>query len=166
METYASIALVLCDGLGGYDWSDQAEERPNYALMAFTSSSSDSKEWVSDNEEENASQPKNEKQTVRPSIVKKEFVKPSQQEKSTWKIVKKVKHNRALRNQDNKHKESTRRIVPVETSASTALVSCDGLGGYDWSDQAEEGPNYALMAFTSLSSDSKDISSQPAKTSG
>nr|GEW76197.1 putative ribonuclease H-like domain-containing protein [Tanacetum cinerariifolium] len=30
-----------------------------------------------------------------------------------------------------------------------ALVSCDGLGGYDWSDQAEKGPNYALMAFLS-----------------
>ncbi|GJX58349.1 hypothetical protein Tco_0289739 [Tanacetum coccineum] len=38
---------------------------------------------------------------------------------------------RALRNQDNKNKESTRRSVPVETSTSTALVSCDGLGGYD-----------------------------------
>nr|GEV94585.1 hypothetical protein [Tanacetum cinerariifolium] len=42
----------------------------------------------------------------------------------------------APRNQDNKHKESSRRSVPVETSASTALVSCDRLGGYDWSDQA------------------------------
>nr|GEU89614.1 ribonuclease H-like domain-containing protein [Tanacetum cinerariifolium] len=31
----------------------------------------------------------------------------------------------------------------------------DGLGGYDWSDQKEEGPNYSLMAFLSLSSDSK-----------
>nr|GEW79807.1 hypothetical protein [Tanacetum cinerariifolium] len=61
---------------------------------------------------------------------------------------------RALRNQDNKHKESTRRNVPIETSASIALVSCDGLGGYDWSDQVEEGPNYALMAFSSSSSDS------------
>ncbi|GKA02159.1 hypothetical protein Tco_0674824 [Tanacetum coccineum] len=48
---------------------------------------------------------------------------------------------------------STRRTVPVETSTSIALVSCDGLGGYDWSDQAEEGPNYALMAYSSLSSD-------------
>ncbi|GJX59395.1 hypothetical protein Tco_0290785 [Tanacetum coccineum] len=48
-----------------------------------------------------------------------------------------------------------RRSVPVETSNSTALVSCDGLGGYDWSDQAEEGPNYALMAFSSSSPDSK-----------
>nr|GEW49021.1 hypothetical protein [Tanacetum cinerariifolium] len=59
------------------------------------------------------------------------------------------------RNQDNKHKESLRRTVPVETSTPTALVSCDGLGGYDWSDQAEEGLNYALMAFSSSSSDSK-----------
>ncbi|GJZ10881.1 ribonuclease H-like domain-containing protein [Tanacetum coccineum] len=56
---------------------------------------------------------------------------------------------RAPRNQDNKNKESSRRSVPMETSTSTALVSCDGLGGYDWSDQAEEGPNYALMAFSS-----------------
>ncbi|GJY90223.1 reverse transcriptase domain-containing protein, partial [Tanacetum coccineum] len=53
---------------------------------------------------------------------------------------------RAPRNQDNKNKESLRRSVPVETSTSTALVLCDGLGGYDWSDQAEEGPNYALRA--------------------
>ncbi|GJW85349.1 ribonuclease H-like domain-containing protein [Tanacetum coccineum] len=63
---------------------------------------------------------------------------------------------RAPRNQDNKNKESSRRSVPVETSTSTALVSCDGLGGYDWSDQAEEGPNYALMAFSSSSSDSEN----------
>nr|GEY70218.1 hypothetical protein [Tanacetum cinerariifolium] len=63
-----------------------------------------------------------------------------------------IRECRALRNQDNKHKESSRRSVPVETSASTALVSCDSLGGYEWSDQAEEWPNYALMAFLSLSS--------------
>nr|GEX86990.1 hypothetical protein [Tanacetum cinerariifolium] len=34
-KTFTSTALVPCDGLGGYDWSDQAEEWPNYALMAF-----------------------------------------------------------------------------------------------------------------------------------
>ncbi|GKG16391.1 hypothetical protein Tco_0358714, partial [Tanacetum coccineum] len=57
---------------------------------------------------------------------------------------------RASRNQDNKNRESSRRIVPVETTTSNALASCDGLGGYDWSDQAEEGPtNYALMAYSS-----------------
>nr|GEY03835.1 hypothetical protein [Tanacetum cinerariifolium] len=62
---------------------------------------------------------------------------------------------RAPKTQDNKYKESTKRSMHVESPASIALVSCDGLGGYDWSDQAEEGPNYALMAYTSLSSDSK-----------
>ncbi|GJZ33380.1 ribonuclease H-like domain-containing protein [Tanacetum coccineum] len=61
---------------------------------------------------------------------------------------------KAPRNQDNK-KESSRRSVHVETSTSTSLVSCNGLGGYDWSDQAEEGPNYVLMAYSSLSSDSE-----------
>nr|GEV37252.1 hypothetical protein [Tanacetum cinerariifolium] len=66
-----------------------------------------------------------------------------------------MRARRALRNQDNKNKESLRRSAPVEISTSKALVSCDGLGGYDWSDQAEEGPNYALMDFASLSSDSE-----------
>ncbi|GKA95303.1 hypothetical protein Tco_0817341 [Tanacetum coccineum] len=66
-----------------------------------------------------------------------------------------LEENPAPRNQDNKNKESSRRSVPVETSTSTALVSCDGLGGYDWSDQAKEGPNYALMAFSSSSLDSE-----------
>ncbi|GJW72672.1 putative ribonuclease H-like domain-containing protein [Tanacetum coccineum] len=66
-----------------------------------------------------------------------------------------VRECRASRNQDNKNKESSRRSVPVETSTSTALVSCDGLGGYNWSDQTEEGPNYALMALSSSSPDSK-----------
>ncbi|GKE81110.1 ribonuclease H-like domain-containing protein [Tanacetum coccineum] len=41
---------------------------------------------------------------------------------------------KAPRNQDNKNKESSRRSVPVKTSTSTTLVSCDGLDGYDWSD--------------------------------
>ncbi|GKC23627.1 ribonuclease H-like domain-containing protein [Tanacetum coccineum] len=63
---------------------------------------------------------------------------------------------KAPRNQDNKNKERSRRIVHMETSTSTALVSCDGLGGYDWSDQAEEGPNCALMAFSSDSEVSND----------
>nr|GFB24661.1 hypothetical protein [Tanacetum cinerariifolium] len=38
---------------------------------------------------------------------------------------------RAPRKQDNKHKETLRKRVPVETYASIDLVSCDGLGGYD-----------------------------------
>ncbi|GKB97004.1 ribonuclease H-like domain-containing protein [Tanacetum coccineum] len=66
-----------------------------------------------------------------------------------------AKECRAPRNQDNKNKESSRKSVPVETSTSTALVSCDGLGGYAYSDQADEGPNYALMAFSSLNLNSE-----------
>nr|GEU46122.1 hypothetical protein [Tanacetum cinerariifolium] len=62
---------------------------------------------------------------------------------------------RAPRKQDNKHKESSRRSVPMEITNSIALVSCDGLGRYDWSDQAKEGPNYALMAYSSSISNSK-----------
>nr|GEY09713.1 putative reverse transcriptase domain-containing protein [Tanacetum cinerariifolium] len=63
---------------------------------------------------------------------------------------------RAPRSQDTKHKESTRRTVPVETPASAALVSCDGLSGYDLSDQAKDGPtNFALIAYSSTSSNSK-----------
>nr|GFD38032.1 hypothetical protein [Tanacetum cinerariifolium] len=42
VETSTLNALVShCDGTGTYDWSFQAEEEPtNFALMAFTSSSS------------------------------------------------------------------------------------------------------------------------------
>ncbi|GJY63225.1 hypothetical protein Tco_0464685 [Tanacetum coccineum] len=154
METSTFIALVSCDGLGGYDWSDQAEEGPNYALMAYSSSTSNSKvsnnsnccnaipppytgnfmpptpdlsftgldefvnkpivenrkfdeevsrvvkksndspiieDWVSDSKEENVSQTKTKKKTVKPSIAKIEFIKPKQQEKTARKTVKHVK---------------------------------------------------------------------------
>ncbi|GJU57734.1 putative ribonuclease H-like domain-containing protein [Tanacetum coccineum] len=54
---------------------------------------------------------------------------------------------RALRNQENRNKENTRRVVPVEITTSNALVSCDG---------SEEGPtNFALMAYSSTSSNSE-----------
>ncbi|GJX08232.1 hypothetical protein Tco_0196164 [Tanacetum coccineum] len=52
------------------------------------------KEWVSDDEEEDVSHPKTEKKTVRPSIVKKEFVKSKQQEKTARKTVKQVEQHR------------------------------------------------------------------------
>nr|GFB67468.1 hypothetical protein [Tanacetum cinerariifolium] len=104
VETFTSTALVSCDGLGVYDWSNQAEEEPNYELVAFSSSSSDLES----------------------------FKKSRQQAQG-----------------------NSRGSVPVETFTSTALVSCDGLGGYDWSNQAEEEPNYALVAFLSSSSDSE-----------
>ncbi|GJY49550.1 retrotransposon protein, putative, ty1-copia subclass [Tanacetum coccineum] len=38
---------------------------------------------------------------------------------------------RARRNQENRNRDNTRRVVPVEKPTSNALVSCDGIGGYD-----------------------------------
>ncbi|GKB36150.1 ribonuclease H-like domain-containing protein [Tanacetum coccineum] len=62
---------------------------------------------------------------------------------------------RALRNQENRNRENTRRVVPMETTTSNALISCDGLGGYDWSDQAEEVLTdlctYAILFYSSNS---------------
>ncbi|GJU52514.1 hypothetical protein Tco_1226228 [Tanacetum coccineum] len=50
--------------------------------------------------------------------------------------------------------------VTVETTETKAFVAQDGLG-YDWSDQAEEGPtNFAFMAYTSSVSTSSSSSSQ------
>ncbi|GJR77315.1 ribonuclease H-like domain-containing protein [Tanacetum coccineum] len=55
---------------------------------------------------------------------------------------------RAPRNQGNRNRDNTRRILPVETPTN-ALVVTDRMC-YDWSYQAEEGPtNFALMAYTS-----------------
>nr|GEZ25450.1 retrovirus-related Pol polyprotein from transposon TNT 1-94 [Tanacetum cinerariifolium] len=53
--------------------------------------------------------------------------------------------------------EPQRRTAPVETSTSNALVSqCDGRGSYDWNYQAEEETaNFALMAFSSSSSNNE-----------
>nr|GEY88535.1 hypothetical protein [Tanacetum cinerariifolium] len=147
-------ALVSCDGLGGYDWSDQPEEGPNYTLMAYTSTNnckkrlgyenynavpppytgnfmppkpdlsyigldefadkpvvencdaktSESKpknvrknndaliikEWMSDDEEEEVTQPKIEQKTVKSSTPKIKFVKPKQPEKKARKTVKQI----------------------------------------------------------------------------
>ncbi|GJV66169.1 putative ribonuclease H-like domain-containing protein [Tanacetum coccineum] len=59
---------------------------------------------------------------------------------------------------ENRNREPVRRNVTVETTKTKALVAQDGLG-YDWSDQAKEGPtNFALMAYTSSGSSSSSSS--------
>ncbi|GJS79730.1 ribonuclease H-like domain-containing protein [Tanacetum coccineum] len=64
---------------------------------------------------------------------------------------------RAPRNQGNRNRDAPRRNKPVDTSTTNALVVQDGIGGYDWSFQAEEGiTNFALMAYTSQGSSSSD----------
>ncbi|GJT55930.1 putative ribonuclease H-like domain-containing protein [Tanacetum coccineum] len=68
---------------------------------------------------------------------------------------------RAPRNQGNRNGDDPRRFVLVETPAN-ALVVQDGICGYDWSYQAEEGPtNFAIMAH--LSSGSSSSSSSDSK---
>ncbi|GKB56256.1 hypothetical protein Tco_0912442 [Tanacetum coccineum] len=63
---------------------------------------------------------------------------------------------RASRNQESRGRESGKRTVLVETPTENALIAQDGIGGYDWSYQAqEEHPtNFALMAYTSSGSSS------------
>ncbi|GKD42804.1 retrovirus-related pol polyprotein from transposon TNT 1-94 [Tanacetum coccineum] len=56
---------------------------------------------------------------------------------------------RAPRNQENRNRENTRRVVPVETTTSNALVSCDG-SGYDWSDQADKKVQLTLHSWLTL----------------
>ncbi|GJS74662.1 ribonuclease H-like domain-containing protein [Tanacetum coccineum] len=71
---------------------------------------------------------------------------------------------RAPRNQRNRNRDVSRRIVPVETPAN-ALVVQDGIGGYDWSFQAEEGPtDFALMAHLSSGSSSSSSSDSEVST--
>nr|GEV98690.1 hypothetical protein [Tanacetum cinerariifolium] len=72
---------------------------------------------------------------------------------------------RAPMNQDNRNMKPTRRTVPVEETTSNALVSqYDGFG-YDWSNQAEDGPtNFTLMAYSSTSS-SSSINSEASNDS-
>ncbi|GKC15294.1 ribonuclease H-like domain-containing protein [Tanacetum coccineum] len=67
------------------------------------------------------------------------------------------------KNQENKGRENNSRTVTIETPTQNALIAQDGIGGYDWSYQAEEEQptNHALMAFTSSgSSSSSDSESQ------
>nr|GEX92828.1 putative ribonuclease H-like domain-containing protein [Tanacetum cinerariifolium] len=69
-----------------------------------------------------------------------------------------VRECRALR--ENRNKEPVRRNVIVETTNAKALVAQDELG-YNWSDQAEDGPtNFALMAYTSSGFDSQVFDNQ------
>ncbi|GJW57479.1 ribonuclease H-like domain-containing protein [Tanacetum coccineum] len=71
---------------------------------------------------------------------------------------------RAPRNQGNRNRDAPRRIAPVETPAN-ALVVQDGIGGYDWSYQAEEGPtDFALMAHLSSGSSSSSSSDSEVHT--
>ncbi|GKA59461.1 ribonuclease H-like domain-containing protein, partial [Tanacetum coccineum] len=76
-----------------------------------------------------------------------------------------VRECRALRNQGNQNGDAPRRNAPVDTSTTNALVVQDGICGYDWSFQAEEGiTNFDLMAYTSQGSSSSSSSDSEVHT--
>nr|GEU40992.1 hypothetical protein [Tanacetum cinerariifolium] len=63
----------------------------------------------------------------------------------------------AIRNQGNRSRDAPTRNAPVDISTTSALVVQDGIGGYDWSFQAEEElTNFSLMAYTSQGSSSSN----------
>ncbi|GJY66513.1 ribonuclease H-like domain-containing protein [Tanacetum coccineum] len=73
---------------------------------------------------------------------------------------------RATRNRGNRNRDDPRRNALVDTSTTNALVVQDGIGGYDWSFQAEEAiTNFALMAYTSQGSSSSSSSDSKVQTS-
>ncbi|GKB91252.1 hypothetical protein Tco_0963524, partial [Tanacetum coccineum] len=65
----------------------------------------------------------------------------------------------------DRNRDDPRRNALVDTSTTNALVVQDGIGGYDWSFQAEEGiTNFALMAYTSQGLSSSSISDSEVHT--
>nr|GEW82492.1 zinc finger, CCHC-type [Tanacetum cinerariifolium] len=152
-EILNSSALVSCNGLGGYDWSDQAEEEPiNYALMAYSTSSASSSVFEMDSYAAHI---------VAASKVP--MLKPGEFKLWRMRIEQYIQMmdyalcdgTKGTRQQS---RDVTRRTMPEEILNSSALLLCNGLGGYDWSDQAEEEPiNYALMAYSTSSASSLDF---------
>ncbi|GKD00424.1 hypothetical protein Tco_1170698, partial [Tanacetum coccineum] len=72
---------------------------------------------------------------------------------------------KAPMNQGNRNGYGPRRNEPVDTSTINALVVQNGVGGYDWSFQAEEGiTNFTLMVYTSQGSSSSSSSDSEVHT--
>ncbi|GJT49064.1 hypothetical protein Tco_0975221 [Tanacetum coccineum] len=73
--------------------------------------------------------------------------------KTLWEAIKArrghfARECRAPRNEGNRNGDGPRRNALVDTSTINALVIKDGIGGYDWSFQAEEGiTNFVQMAY-------------------
>ncbi|GJT11700.1 hypothetical protein Tco_0858742 [Tanacetum coccineum] len=90
-------------------------------------------ECVSDDEEEDVSQPKTEKKTVRPGIVKKEFVKSKQQEKTAWKTVKQVEQFRQSTHSPRGNKRNWNNMMSqkIEINFKMFNKACYVCGSFD-----------------------------------
>nr|GFA81707.1 hypothetical protein [Tanacetum cinerariifolium] len=83
------------------------------------------KECVSDNEEDDVSQPKIKKKVVRPSIAKIEFIKSKQQEKTARKTIKQVEQHRQNTHNEAAYKELGDRLVRAATTTSSLEAKHD-----------------------------------------
>nr|GEZ05891.1 copia protein [Tanacetum cinerariifolium] len=72
---------------------------------------------------------------------------------------------RAPKNQENRGREYGRKTMSIENLTENALIAQDGIGGYDWSYQAEEEhpTNFALIEFTSSGSSGSSSNSDYKK---
>nr|GEZ51201.1 hypothetical protein [Tanacetum cinerariifolium] len=134
--TSIGFDMSKCDGIGSYDWSFQADEEPiNYALMAFTSSSSSSsdneafcpiiEDWVSDSEGESEGVPM-------PTQKKPSFVQTSKHVKTPKTSIKPVEHLTHVENlrkdipKSRGHKHSwNRKACFVFKSVNLLIKDCD-----------------------------------------
>nr|GEV21363.1 ribonuclease H-like domain-containing protein [Tanacetum cinerariifolium] len=91
------------------------------------------KEWVSDNEEEDVSQPKIKKKIVRPSIAKIEFVKSKQQEKTARKTVKQVEQHRQNTHTPRGNERNWNNMMPQKLGINFEMFNkaCYVCGSFD-----------------------------------
>nr|GEW41233.1 hypothetical protein [Tanacetum cinerariifolium] len=150
----------------GYDWSNQAEDDPtNFSLMAYSTSSSDSEVYGPEVKGVSSSSTNTQNMACVSSSSNNNINTSNEAVNTAFGVTTAGTqvnaaniNNLAPRAHVNINRESTRKNVHVETTNSSALVSCDGLGGYDWSNQAEDDPtNFSLMAYSTSSSDSEEF---------
>ncbi|GJY70754.1 putative ribonuclease H-like domain-containing protein [Tanacetum coccineum] len=111
MEITTSTALFVNEPIAENSKAKSNEEEPKEVRK--NDDTLIIKEWVSDSEEENVSQTKTKKKTVKPSIAKIEFVKPKQQDKTARKTVK----------QSSTNKCAKKNLVPRAVLMKSGLVS-------------------------------------------
>ncbi|GKA97645.1 putative ribonuclease H-like domain-containing protein [Tanacetum coccineum] len=137
-----SIALVSCDGLGGYDWNEFVNKpvvenrKSDEEVSKVIRKSDDSpiiEDWVSDSKEEDVSQIKTEKKTVKPSITKIEFVKPKQQEKTARKTVKQVEKHRQNTHSPRGNQRNWNNMMSQRLGSNFKIVNkaCYVCGSFD-----------------------------------
>nr|GEV20642.1 hypothetical protein [Tanacetum cinerariifolium] len=131
VETSTSIDLVSCDVPPPYT-GNFMPPTPDLSFIGLD-------EFVNKpviknyDEEENVSQPKIEKKTVRPSIVKIEFVKSKQQEKTARKTIKQVEQHRQNTHSPRRNQRNWNNMMSQKLGSNFEMFnkSCYVCGSFD-----------------------------------